>query len=391
MRGVRLIALAATLGALSGCRDATEPFRPVEGPIGPGAPPLQVTFSAGEDRSPTWNAAGDTILYATEGFPPFPELPGLILRLPALGGRAEMVVPELQSTGLRRWLATPVPSPDGGRLAYVEMWSVPGPELCVAVAVQCTPPGSDPVAPRLEEVRLRVREAGTPPSNTDDVTLRVGFQGREFVTSTQNPFLPGFFRIRYHPFHQFFQGEGSLVFRPSWAPDGRRLVLSDGLRLLVWEVGDPAGTPLPGTEDGVLPAWAPDGSWIAFTRLIRGDSLVASCTHSGVLGPSCQQERVVFPVAGRRLVLVRPDGSEIRDLGPGSDPAWLPDSRALVYRDAGRLQIRAVDGTLLGDIPGTEDAREPAVSPDGTLVVFSRRSPGGTHDLWITTLPGGGS
>ena len=124
---------------------------------------------------------------------------------------------------------------------------------------------------------------------------------------------------------------------------------------------------------------------------MRGDPIAATCTHSGLLGPVCRQERVDYAVNDRRIALVRPDGSETRDLGRGEDPAWTPDSSRLVFRRDGRLWMIAAEGGTATPIPGTEGAREPAMSPDGGRVAYVRLLTAGKHDLWVMPFDGGGS
>ena len=374
------------LGALwlASCRDGTAPFNSEDRPGLGGPTPLQLTYSASDERSPAWSGASDSLLYVTRGFPPFPSDPGVLMKIGAVGGAAEVLLPGVQFVGgPARWLTNPSISTDGTRVAYVEMWSVSGRELCPAVSIICEPQGADPTAPRLSEIRIRVRDrvAGGPADG--DPRLAVPLEGREFVPTRGDPTLPGFFRIRYHPFQQLFHEDRSLIFGPSWEPIGGRLAFSDGLRVLLWDGVSSDATPVAGTEDGVLPAWSPDGEWIAFTRLQRGDSITAMCTHLETLGPACRQERVVFPIEGRVLTLVRPDGSDRRELGPGEEPAWTPDSGGIVFRRANRLWTIPVSGGAALEIEGTEGAREPAVSPDGTALAYVRAGSGGSYDLWV--------
>lgn len=108
---------------------------------------------------------------------------------------------------------------------------------------------------------------------------------------------------------------------PSWSPDGRRLVYSDGSAL--WLTG-PEGDD---QERIVLPlevrylwrvAWSPDGTEIAFgIRPVDEDG---------------------WPIERDRIGLVRPDGTGYRELDLGtpdgycdSAPAWSPDSRSLLF------------------------------------------------------------
>ena len=381
------------LGALCvpGCREGTAPFEAADRPGVGVAGPLQLTFSGLDERTPVW-LGPDSLAYSAEGFAPFAGGPGVLMKIAATGGAAEPLLPALQFPGgASQWLASPAPSPDGVRAAYVEMWAVADEDLCPAAIVACDPSDAPRIAARLAEIRLHLmgREGGG--SAVPALSLAVPLDGREFVPLRGDPFLPGFFRIRHHPFQRLFHEENPPLFRPSWDPDGTRVAFSDGLRVLLWDLSSSRAVAVPGTDDGVTPAWSPDGEWIAFTRLVRGDSAAASCTHSGFLGPVCGQERVDYEVRDRRVVLVRPDGSEVRDLGRGEDPAWTPGSGRLVLRRDERLWTVAVEGAAATPIPDTERGREPAVSPDGGRLAYARLLTGGKHDLWVVPLPRGGS
>jgi TolB protein len=119
------------------------------------------------------------------------------------------------------------------------------------------------------------------------------------------------------------------------------------------------------------PAWAPDGSWIAFT--------------SGT-------------ITGRKdLWLMRPDGSQLHELVQGSvyGPAWDPDSQSIVMRidvsvsrtgsnNPAGLYISQVDGTgqrFLWRTPAGSRWWDPAWSPAGdVLAAVPSRVPGAAPD-----------
>ena len=393
------VCVAALL--LAACRDAT---RPVEIQDRPPATdlPRQLTFSTDDERAPAWSPAGDSLWYSVRGIPPFAEIPGLLLSVSAQGGEAVPLMPDLQLGGARAtpvaglaydWLTAAVPAPGDDRVAYVDLTFVWPTELCLFVTrVQCVPE-SDPTVPRLRNATVRIRGLDGFSPVVDEPALPLSFEGRRIIPPP--PFSPprpqGLWAVTHHPSQHLFTTERSAVFRPSWAPGADQLVFSDGLRLLRW-AGSGAPEPIPGTEDGVLAAWSPDGAWIAFTRLGRGEPIRATCEHlGGPRGPptlQCEQERVAWPLTGRTVEVVRPDGSDGRVLWEGDEPAWTPGGQALVFRRAGRLWLGRLEDGSVREIPGTAGGREPAVSPDGRLLAFTRPAgPSGSFDLWVTTLP----
>jgi Tol biopolymer transport system component len=196
--------------------------------------------------------------------------------------------------------------------------------------------------------------------------------------------------MRAFPFQRRFSNFGHHIFRPSWAPDGRRVVYSDGLQLLIYDRQSRQTTPIANTRDAIYPAWSPDGAWIAFAQLARTDSVSFDCTcierRLGIVVEL--HNRVVYrdtPLGEARLKLVRPDGSEQRDVGNGEMPAWTPDSRSLVFRRGLSLWRAAIDGTQAAAILNTEFGEEPAVSPDGQRVAFARLNEV-QYDIWVVPL-----
>jgi hypothetical protein len=121
---------------------------------------------------------------------------------------------------------------------------------------------------------------------------------------------------------------------PSWSPDGSHFVFS-ACPMETYNNGDCWGSLIIASQDGSevtplvsdptannnYPAWSPDGEWIAY-------------------------------IPNGALVLVRPDGSELRTLLPlNSDYwaeglAWSPDSQRIAWQGGDCRNCRGTDGHL---------------------------------------------
>jgi hypothetical protein len=364
-------ALALLVG---GCLEARAPFEAVDRIAGADGL-TRLTYSPGDERSPSWLAAG-TVMYVAEALQR-PGERGSIVAMPADGSGPAL--PVLRGVPTETWYLTPKRGPDG-RIVYVQVWSFVE-DLCfgVATVVECTPNPLLPVPPLLLELRYRVRRAEDEHGYLHDPAVGLLLPGYTAVPST-----PYEERLDMHPALTLYATEGVHGFRPDWSPDGGRIVLSDGERLLLWTPGADAADPIPGTDGGISPAWSPDGGWIAYTRLVPGDTISTSCDAwlNRAFPPYCRIDQTAVLVAQRWLVLVRPDGSEKVVVGPGEEPAWAPDG-TLYYRREDRLWRHGAEPQPL---PGTTGGREPAVSPDGRRLVFSYRNENGKHDLWVLRL-----
>lgn len=165
-------------------------------------------------------------------------------------------------------------------------------------------------------------------------------------------------------------GDSSISGRPSWAPDGKRLVLvgyqrQAGGGLYIARVGGgttaitPGGLEMDGPADD-SPAWSPDGKAIAFARL-DGD-------RSG-------------------LYLIRPDGTGLKRLttARAGNPSWAPDGRRLVFDTGGRIAVIDRNGGHFRYVTTGAADEDPAWSPDGRAIAFVRKG-----DVWLTTPTGRG-
>ncbi len=334
------------------------------------------------------------MVYTAAGFEDTAATPGLLLSIPFEGGVAERVFGDLQTdTGPAFWLTTPTIDASGERFAFAHIIRLFDELLCLEpLFIDCGQP-LDTVfpVPTLDVVALKVRRPGESVPISAGPRIDIDFEGRFFNETRKPDGLPGVWEIQYYPFHQVHVEEGTLIFRPSLSPDGTRIAFSDGLRILIWDVdGTAPPVPIAGTEDGVSPAWSPDGAWIAFTRLERLGSTSGFCRYY-VPPPTapllnCAEDRTDFAMGRRVLTVIRPDGSGATELGDGEEPAWAPDGETILYRLSEQIWRRRVDGGDPTAIEGTVGGREPAVSPAGDHLAFARRDGSGAYDIWVARL-----
>jgi len=369
-----LLVWAPSLIVAGGCRDDVEPFVPQEQLQYAGR---RLTFSPGDDRSPSWSRNGDTLYYSADSLVGLFPGSGALVRLPLTGGSAELLLDEVQSRGIadQPWLVAPMLSPDGSRLVFVELDALWPDHPCqphITPILICTPDRtfSQIQLPPVRRISWWIREIDAVRPLEENPSLLLDMPGVVLAEPS------GILRttVNVYPYQQLFALEGAFTFRSSWAHDGQRLALSDGTRILIWSLGDAAPITVPNTEDGVWPAWSPDGEWIAFTRLERADSSNVSCEYRGpppFYALVCTQARTDYVPGPHILSIIRPDGSGLRELGEGDEPAWSPDGGSIYYRDQNRIFRIALDGSAPQPIPETENGREPAVSPDGRRLAFA--------------------
>lgn len=371
------------------CRDAPSPWEPEAEVIPPGA--RQLTFSPGHDRSPAWSIGSDSVLYVAEGYGDLARSDGVLVWIPVENGSVSPAFPIIQPPRVTApALLQPAVQPGTGRIAYVQLLQTQG--VCGAEFTSCDVAGEpSPLPPQLQSGRLRVRVPGATTPAADDPTLQLAFDGVTFDGSRHPSGLPGVWVTRLHPFQDRFNEMGVPPVRPAWEPGGGRIATSDGLRLLVWEPGEAVAQPIAGTEEGTSPAWSPDGARIAFARLDRGPEFRETCQRfeDGTNGPalSCIEERTGW-LPGRSVVAVVPaTGGEAIELVEGADPAWSPDGEWIYVTRPDAIWRAAVDGSVFARVDGTDGGTEPAPSPDGTALAFTRRGEDGKGDIWVVPLP----
>jgi Tol biopolymer transport system component len=128
----------------------------------------------------------------------------------------------------------------------------------------------------------------------------------------------------------------------------------------------------PSTPEGLFfavePAWSPDGRLIAFAS--RRD------------GPS-------------HIFVMRADGTHVRPVTHGKSdderPTWAPDQGRIAFsRDRVLFIVGSAGGPVRRLAPGSGgEAANPAWSPDGKLIAYDYRTPGGSaQEIWVVGVDG---
>ncbi len=375
----------ALLLLITACADGPDPFE-----FGPQFPTgseesVRLTYSVNDDRTPAWSAASDSIYYAGGSYPPFPANQTLLFAAPRAGG---IVQPIFATSEYGRPVYTaPAVASDGESLAFFEITRLWRYDCVIVVNAQFPEaPVDSAILPLLQQAVLHIRPLDR--SANDAASLTVHFGGRN------DPPSPEVIVVEGAPFQRVYGYYRAPIFRASWAPDGQRVVFSNGHQLMLWTIGAAAAVPIAGTDDGVWPAWSPDGQWIAFTRLIRGTPQRSQYNCISTTGDVVARYDVTFyeppfgtPALGD-IELIRPDGSEGRSLGLGEAPSWLPNSNELVFTRGDQLWRSGLDGSAATSIDGTAGGHEAAVSPDGAWVAFTRTTAmPNRRDVWVVPLP----
>ena len=147
---------------------------------------------------------------------------------------------------------------------------------------------------------------------------------------------------------------------PDWSPHGDRLVFGRPGDDSIWTV-DLKGVEHPLGVNGLLPAWSPDGHWIAYSWL--GDLWKVAVNGQG-------------KPAGDAIQLTSGSRPFVND---DFDPAWSPTGDTIYFasqRDGTEAiwKMPASGGTptqVTHPVAGTTDTG-PAVSRDGKVILFSR-------------------
>lgn len=190
---------------------------------------------------------------------------------------------------------------------------------------------------------------------------------------------------------------------PAWSPDGTRIAFtritndrrSFGVYLMRAD-GSGVRRITSGRFDQ-RPAWSPDGRWIAYQstdglRLVHPDGtgvrLVPGSGRWAAWPAWTPSGRIAYTGASGWIFTSRLDGSDRRALVRGRDVRWSANGRLVVYTlpDGGLAVVGAQGGRprLLGK------GFEPDWSPDARRIVFTRWPSDTKLDVWVMRATGAG-
>ena len=149
----------------------------------------------------------------------------------------------------------------------------------------------------------------------------------------------------------------------------------------VWRVSAAGGRSrlIPSTRGAVAASWAPNGRELAFERggnvhvVNRDGTGIRLVARGGEPAWSPDGRRLAFSRDGR-IVLARRNGRGVRALTDGpndSRPAWAPDGRRLAFVRAGVVSIVSASGGAVAPVAPGDD---PDWSPDGRRIALAQEA-----------------
>jgi Tol biopolymer transport system component len=199
--------------------------------------------------------------------------------------------------------------------------------------------------------------------------------------------------------------------RPSWSPDGAKIVFESSGGIATMDPDGSHGTPV--LDHGSAPSYSPDGTKIVFQSYDSGtsdwDIFVMNANGTDVTNITNHLSKDVDPrwsPDGTKIAFSsdRDDGfGEVWVMGAngsnptnltgkghlGDEPDWSPDGTRIAYCGPSIIGVMNADGSGNGIQTGGPD-RMPAWSPDGTRIVFTSHRDL-NDELYVMTADGLGS
>jgi Tol biopolymer transport system component len=195
---------------------------------------------------------------------------------------------------------------------------------------------------------------------------------------------------------------------PAWSPDGRRLAFARGGEIWVMNA-DGSGARSLGVG-GQEPAWSPDGRKLVFTRRGFDEFGIATVKLDGsslrLLTTTIRDSSPTWSTRGtiafarefdesRDIVTMNSRGDGLRRLIRRCDgcghPDFSPDGRQIAYSVGlgAHVYVANRDGKRRLRLTGRGGGSEPAWSPSGSSIAFTRESgSGGFSDIFIMRADG---
>ena len=199
----------------------------------------------------------------------------------------------------------------------------------------------------------------------------------------------------------------SSAYGPSWSPQARGKIVFEA-PLATINVDGTGYAPLTTNGSDGSPDWSPDGSQIAFTRLVGGNReiflispdtgqetrLTTTAAHETSPDFSPDGSRIIFS-AGNQLHTIKADGTDRTPLPlAGTRPSWSPDGQQIVYEveQSGFSDIYTADADGTDPVQRTftgvfDAASDPDWQPLPVNTPSSHVRPAGASPFRVSLVP----
>jgi TolB protein len=198
----------------------------------------------------------------------------------------------------------------------------------------------------------------------------------------------------------------SSISNPAWSQDGHRIAYTTYFELYVMNADGTKPRLVESAHEATEPSWTPDGKRIVWsngddgtiwqTVLATGkSSLLLKAGHDLLASPAVAPggTRLAYHDEEKsQLVVADLNDSNRIVIGSGSEPAWSPDG-SMIASTTCKIVVSARDGSGAHTIttpPAKQCDSHPSWSPDGSQIVFARGETNVTDDLYVVNADGSG-